>query len=127
MSDAEEEAAPDKPSHLLTVLRYIEQIKSDQLTTVRINFNKMHLAHIITAFSPYQMLSSDDSSEATSNVVFSKVSKLVQMSTRNLVLPMQFLDDLDLKSNAFLSKHYVVSHKTRADARPDSNYVHYLI
>ena len=128
VSDAEEELTPEKPSHMLTVLRFIEQIKSVQLTTVRINFSKVHLGHIITAFSPSQMLSSsDESSAATSNVVFNKVSKLVQISTKSLILPMQFIDDLDLTSSAFLSKHYSVSHQTRANAKPDSNYVHYLI
>ena len=129
--DAEEEPLnPEKPALLLTVLHFIDQVKSVKLSTVRINFNKVYLAHLLTAFSPSQMLSDlteQAAQAATRSVVFSKVSKLVQISTKSLILPMQFLDDLDLKSSAFLTKHYIVSHKTRTDSSPDTNCVHYLI
>ena len=46
-------------------------------------------------------------------MTFSKVSKLVQISTQSLVMPMQFFDDLNLTSCAFMSKNYQVTHETK--------------
>jgi len=129
VTDAEEEARDENqmPSHLLTLLRFLEQVSSTKVKTVRIHFNCVHLAHIISAFSPAKMLTDLASGESeTSSVVFNKVSTLVQINTKVLVLPMQFLDDLNLTTSAFLTKHYRVSHNIKSKSSPD-HCVHYLI
>ena len=128
--NAEEEAVEngEKSSHLLYVLYFIEQIASTDLQTVRINFNKIHLSNILTAFSPTKLLSDlTEDEHATQYIVFNKVSRLVTISAKTMVLSMQFLDDLDLTSSAFLTKHYVVSHTTRSDNLPSPSYMQYLI
>lgn len=99
--DAEEEITEasdrlERPPHLLTLLRFLEQIPSPSISTVRIGFNKVHLTDIITAFSPKKLPSElGDSESALSSIIFNKVSKLVQFDTKLLILPMKFLDDLD--------------------------------
>ena len=40
-----------------------------------------------------------------------------------MVLPMRFLDDLNLTKCAYLTKHYSVKHRTQTD----NGYVHYEI
>ena len=53
VTDAEEENfSSEKISHLLLILHFIEQVSSERLKTVRICFNKVYLAHLLTAFSP---------------------------------------------------------------------------
>ena len=79
VTDAEEENfSSEKPSHLLLVLNFIEQVSSIRLKSVRIGFNKVYLAHLLTAFSPSGVLITEQSDPAiaTQNVVFSKASQL---------------------------------------------------
>ena len=100
---------------------------SSSIKTVRISFNKVHLGDIITAFSPSKLLSElSEGESAICSVIFNKVSRLVQIDTKLLILPMKFLDDLDLKKSAFLTKNYFVNHKTQLK-NDGSTCVHYLI
>jgi hypothetical protein len=125
VSDAEEEgvaANGDKPSHLLLVLKFIENIASSHLNTVRIKFNSLHLAHLIQAFSSAKpILTDEDEADLTSKNVFSKVGRLFSITCTSLTVPMQFMDDLNLTSSAFLSKHYLVTHKIKPTSSKDQN------
>lgn len=115
VADAEEEGVAahigDKPSHLLMALKFVDSVASSDLTTVRINFNSLHLAHVISAFSSARtILTDEDETDLANSNVFSKVGKLVAITTDQMSVPMQFLNDLDLTSSAFLTKHYKVTH-----------------
>ena len=84
------------------------------------------MANIITAFSPQKLLSDlliDE--DPTSSVVFNKVSQLVHINAKSMILPMKFLDDLNLSSSVLLTKNYEVSHKMNAQRISEGNYVHY--
>ena len=103
VTDAEEEtgqmvdSSPDRQSHLLTLLRWFDKVPSESIRTVRITFNKVYLPDIISALSPTRLLTDLSVCEAeTSSVILTKASKLVQIDTKVLVLPIKFLDDLDL-------------------------------
>ena len=133
VADAEEDGVAahigDKPSHLLMALKFVDSVASSDLTTVRINFNSLHLAHVISAFSSARtILTDEDETDLANSNVFSKVGRLVAITTDQMSVPMQFLNDLDLTSSAFLTKHYKVTHTLSSKNENQGNfYVHYLI
>jgi len=127
VADAEEENAAMQgervSSHLQSVLAWLTRVGSLDLTTVRINFVRVHLAHIISAFSAPQ--GAQDGAAGLGEFVFSKARRLFQIQTKLLVMPMQFLDDLDLTSCAFLARHFEVTHSL--SVKKGNKQVHYLV
>ena len=100
---------------------WIKLVASDKLETVRLNFHRVYLTHILSTFSSREELSAieaadDKKPQNNSSVVFHKASRLFHVSAREMILPMKFADDLDLQGFTSLSNHYHVSHKTKTDS-----------
>lgn len=114
--DAEQDSSVDgsEPSHLLTIIDFIRSVSSTRLHTVRINFKRIHLAHLIQALASTRPIFDPDAAlDLDADIVVCKAQRLFAITTKHLVLPMQFLDDLDLTSSKFLTKHFMVSHTTK--------------
>ena len=91
-----------KLSHLLVILEFIRALSTTSLQTVRINFNRVYLEHLLTAMaSSAASLGGEEIN--IDEIVVCKAMRLCQISTKHLVMPMKFLDDLDLKQSAFLT------------------------
>ncbi len=82
---------------------------------VKLNFTRLQFEDIRLCFgSTNEQLSA-----------FDKVKKRVLISTDVLILPIQFLDDLDFKTNTEITNAYQVSHETGSSGKISKTFVQY--